>query len=224
MLMSEEANNLIQPTQILQGSYIPSRVSASDWLIRSSSIENDYIPIHGIPLADFKQQADYRFCIYNFPKPRLGSSNKLNHFRAFIATGGLSFGYNKGDYTYYTSKQNVFIYVSGQPLFLYTLCYKKSYLFGGNLRNGDLDPKGLVAIINRQLELPEHKTFYNILKKYVLNILWQQGVDTIITDNINQWCWNPIQLQNKFPTLAARREYLDGLTNDVINGIARELQ
>lgn len=188
----------------------------------SSSIVNDYVPLFSAFHGDFKSYRGQRYNSYSLPARNChhGPNNSSANFRNALSFYISPFIYKKGDARFFVCKGCIWVIVDNLPVILYVLTIKSDYLFGDTeLEFDSLDYSKLKMVVNREFENPIYRLMFNFVKKEVFTPLGSAGIDLIYTSNIKNWGFNEVLEPLTFPTLAQRREYLNNLTNEVIDGI-----
>ena len=105
----------------------------------------------------------------------------------------------------------------GLPKIHFLLAVKSDYIF--NMDGVHFDRKKFVLFLSTELTTEKrYGSIYSKLKKDVIEVLQRTGVDTIITNNIDQWCYKNSLILPKFKTLQAKADYLQTFNTYTVNG------
>lgn len=194
----------------------------------SDSLMNEYVPFFSAFHADFKRVGGVRYSIYQTPPSHVGygTTNKIANFKRALEGYAGPLTYLKGEHRYEVIKNCIFTREGGQrDKMLYCLAIKTDYLLGtpGSDARPDfnnLDYTKLIILLDRNFtEAPDRRLMYNFLKREVIQPLLDLGIDMVITNSVNRWCFKDSASPVNFNTMSEMREFLNNLSNNIIDGI-----
>lgn len=198
--------------------------------VNGFSYENDYIPLY----SAFVNRGIYsrKIIHYSIPFPRF--DQPLSDFRrqsvnnhTFRRYNDLFSGLKRGTLPkiFQTSSMEVPLYfmkglmyelVQGIPKIHFCVSVKTKYMF--NMDRDNLDKSKFALFITPEfINSDKFRNVYLRFNRDILENMQQTGVDTIITNDIEKWCYNNDLEVPQFSTIGEMKGYLRTFNSTIFN-------
>ncbi len=196
-------------------------INVEESVLFTDSLCNDYIPFYCIFFGQYKKVGDVRYLHYFLPSITqlyvTNPSNRIADFKNFMNNRLVPLPYIKTNRVYHIAKQYIAELEGDTRTLLYLLVIKKEYLYDINFSN--LDYSKFAILISDKFDTPERKLMFGMVKREIINPLYELGIDVIYTNNIEKWCFKQPHINLSFDTVSEMKNFFKETTKEVINEV-----